>query len=134
MSQPVIPSPSHNLAASSKPFSALPQGCTAPGISIHLTHPAPRMVNAMAASGFKVVRLDVPWAAIEPKKGTFDFAGFDGLLAQLQQAGLTPMVILGGGNAAYTPGGKHQAGFYGAITPAQQITFTHVIECNRVFY
>src|SRR5438067_1422170 len=64
------------------------------GVNIHFTQPQPGEMKELAAAGFKWVRMDFAWGAIERKKGQYDFEAYDGLMAQLEPHHIRPIFIL----------------------------------------
>src|SRR6185437_2105319 len=57
-----------------------------------------RAVALMKDAGIEFVRLDFPWAELEPQKGRFDFRRYDHILDLMQRNGLHALGIL-----AYNP-------------------------------
>ena len=57
----------------------------------------------LAAAGFRWVRMDFHWAATERKRGQFDFAAYERLVAALQRHKLRTIFILDYGNTLYEP-------------------------------
>jgi len=57
-------------------------------------------VALMKQAGFSIVRMgDLSWDAFEPSDGQFQFAWFDNLLAQMNQAGIKVILDIGGSPA-----------------------------------
>lgn len=58
----------------------------------------------IAADGFKWVRADLAWSAVEYKKGVYDFNRYDAFVQQCRSNGLRVHFIFNGGNVFYTGG------------------------------
>ncbi len=71
------------------------------GVNIHFTRDE-RGLDAARAAGFRWVRMDLLWAQIETEPGCYNFAAYDGLLADLEARGMRALLILDYGNALYT--------------------------------
>jgi len=57
-------------------------------------------IALMKKAGFTMVRMgDLSWDAFEPAEGRFDFAWFDGILDQMQNAGIKVILDVGGSPA-----------------------------------
>jgi polysaccharide biosynthesis protein PslG len=78
-------------AASEIPAPVLPAGV---GVNIHFVTGQKRDLDLIAAAGFKFVRMDFVWEAVEPRKGEYDWAGYEELLANLDKRGLRAILIL----------------------------------------
>jgi len=52
-------------------------------------------------TGFRIVRTDLLWAQVERQQGVYDWAPFDGLVADLRAVGLAPLLILDYSNPLY---------------------------------
>jgi hypothetical protein len=76
----------------------LPQGV---GVNIHFTRGHGKDLDLIAAAGFKVVRMDFAWAAIERRKGEYDWSAYDELTDDLEKRGLRPLYILDYSNGLY---------------------------------
>lgn len=74
------------------------------GVNIHFTRQTPGELAMIRATGFKWVRMDFVWGAIEREKGTYDFSAYDGLVADLEKAGLRAYFILDYANRHYDGG------------------------------
>lgn len=53
----------------------------------------PTSIRLQAELGMPVVRFKVPWDAVEPQRGRWDFARFDALSEQMRTAGLRPLLL-----------------------------------------
>jgi beta-xylosidase len=84
--------------AAELPEPVLPQGV---GVNIHFVRGHEKDLDLLAAAGFKVVRMDFSWSAIERQKGKYDWAEYDELTANLDKRGLRPMYILDYSNRLY---------------------------------
>jgi polysaccharide biosynthesis protein PslG len=73
------------------PEPVLPAGV---GVNIHFVTGQERDLDLIAAAGFKFVRMDFAWGAIEKRKGEYDWSGYDQLLANLEKRGLRAILIL----------------------------------------
>jgi hypothetical protein len=80
------------------PEPVLPQGV---GVNIHFVRGRGKDLDLIAAAGFKVVRMDFSWSAIERNKGRYDWSEYDELTANLEKRGLRPMYILDYSNPLY---------------------------------
>jgi len=78
------------------------------GVNIHFTDPKPGELEMLAAAGFKWVRMDLSWAAIERKNGEYDFSAYDRLVAALDSHKLRAVFILDYGNPLYAEPGDKQ--------------------------
>ncbi len=80
----------------------LPDGV---GVNIHFVQGHETDLNMIAAAGFKIVRMDFFWSAIERKEGIYDWSAYDKLTANLERHGLRPYYILDYSNPLYEKGG-----------------------------
>jgi len=87
-----------SASAADLPELVLPQGV---GVNIHFTRGHGKELDLIAAAGFKVVRMDFSWSAIERTKGQYDWSAYDELTADLEKRGLRPMYILDYSNGLY---------------------------------
>jgi hypothetical protein len=78
-------------AAAEIPEPILPAGV---GVNIHFVTGCERDLDLIAAAGFKFVRMDFTWEAIETRKGHYDWSGYEELLANLDNRGLRALFIL----------------------------------------
>jgi hypothetical protein len=86
------------LRAADLPSAALPDGV---GVNIHFTQGHGRDLDLIAAAGFRFVRMDFVWDAIERQKGEYDWSAYDALTADLEQRGLRAIYILDYSNPLY---------------------------------
>src|SRR5262245_54748706 len=70
---------------------AIPEGL---GVNIHFTDPKPGELKQIADAGFKVVRMDFDWNAIEREKGKYDFTAYDRLVKACDEHGMRILFIL----------------------------------------
>src|ERR1700752_4370800 len=84
--------------AAEVPEQVLPQGV---GINIHFVRGHDKDLDLIAAAGFKVVRMDFSWSAIERHKDRYDWAEYDELTTNLEKRGIRPMYILDYSNPLY---------------------------------
>jgi DUF1680 family protein len=80
------------------PAAAMPQGV---GVNIHFVTGHERDLDMIAEAGFKFVRMDFTWGAIEREKGKYDWSGYDELTRNLEKRGLRALYILDYSNALY---------------------------------
>jgi hypothetical protein len=76
----------------------VPQGV---GVNIHFTSQRQHDLDLIAAAGFKFIRMDFTWAAIETTRGQYDFSDYDQLVSDLQARGLRAIFILDYSNPLY---------------------------------
>src|SRR5215467_8306815 len=79
------------LSASEIPDAVIPNGV---GVNIHFVTGHEQDLDLIAAAGFKFVRMDFAWTAIEKQKGKYDWSEYDQLLANLDKRGLRALFIL----------------------------------------
>ena len=73
------------------PEPVLPAGV---GVNIHFVTGQEKDLDMIASAGFKFVRMDFHWEAIEASKGEYHWAGYEELLANLEKRGLRAILIL----------------------------------------
>ena len=73
------------------PEPILPAGV---GVNIHFVTGQEKDLDLIAGAGFKFVRMDFGWEAIETSKGQYNWADYDELLANLEKRGLRAILIL----------------------------------------
>ena len=71
------------------------------GVNIHFVTGHEKDLDLIAAAGFKVIRMDFGWGGIERKRGEYNWAGYDELLANLEKRGLRALFILDYSNSLY---------------------------------
>jgi hypothetical protein len=93
-----IPSP----GADQFPELVLPQGV---GVNIHFTGDQ-RDLDLIAQGGFKMIRMDFGWQAVEREKGVYNFdrSGYDALTQGCLKRGIRPLYILDYSNRLYEKG------------------------------
>ncbi len=64
-------------------------------------YPQEQLLDRAAALGVKWIRLSPSWGEIERKKGEYDWHAADALLDGAIKRGLTPFVLISGGNRLY---------------------------------
>jgi len=74
------------------------------GVNIHFTDPRPGEMEMLSEAGFKWVRMDFGWEGTEPRKGKYNFAAYDRLMAALDQHHIRPIFILDYSNRFYDDG------------------------------
>ncbi len=52
------------------------------------------VIDQMAASGIRYVRMPLSWADLEPEPGEFAFDDLEGIVTALEAAGITPVVVV----------------------------------------
>jgi len=78
-------------AAAEIPAPVLPAGV---GVNIHFVTGHEKDLDLIAAAGFRFVRMDFAWEAIETSKGEYNWAEYEELLANLEKRGLRAVFIL----------------------------------------
>ena len=73
------------------PQPVLPAGA---GVNIHFVTEHEQDLDLIAAAGFKFVRMDFGWEAIETRKGEYHWDDYDQLLANLDKRGIRAILIL----------------------------------------
>ena len=73
------------------PQPVIPDGV---GVNIHFVTGQEKDLDLIAAAGFKFVRMDFHWEAIETQKGEYHWAGYEELVGNLEKRGLRPILIL----------------------------------------
>jgi hypothetical protein len=71
------------------------------GVNIHFLEPQPGEMEMLADAGFKWVRADFDWSAMERKKGEYNFSQGEKLFAALDRFHLRAMVVLAYSNPLY---------------------------------
>ena len=84
----------------SLPSETVPDGL---GVNIHFVDAQPGELDMLAEGGFRWIRMDFNWAATEQKRGQYDFAAYDRLIAALDAHKLHAVFILDYGNPLYEP-------------------------------
>ena len=79
------------------------------GVNIHFTDPGPGEMERFAEAGYRLVRMDFAWEAVERQAGRYDFGAYDRLLGHLERAGARPIFILDYGNRLYDHGSAPQS-------------------------
>jgi hypothetical protein len=73
------------------PDSVVPNGV---GVNIHFVTGQEKDLDLIAAAGFKFIRMDFGWTAIEKQKGKYDWSEYEQLLANLDKRGIRALFIL----------------------------------------
>lgn len=89
------------VGAAELPAGVVPEGL---GVYIHFTDPAPGEMEAIAAAGFRFVRMDFAWGATERRKGEYDFAAYDRLMTALDAPKMRALFILDYSSPLYDEG------------------------------
>lgn len=71
------------------------------GVNIHFTGTEAEQVAKIADEGFRFIRMDFSWVAIEKEKGEYDFKAYDELVDSLASKGIRAYFILDYGNPLY---------------------------------
>jgi hypothetical protein len=79
------------LSASEIPNAVIPEGV---GVNIHFVTQHEQDLDLIAAAGFKFVRMDFAWEAIEKRKREYDWSEYDQLMANLDKRGIRALFIL----------------------------------------
>ena len=74
------------------------------GVNIHFTDPGPGEIDRIADAGLKWIRMDLAWSSVERKRGVYDFAAYDRLMAALAKRKMRAILILDYGNDLYENG------------------------------
>jgi len=80
------------------PNSVIPNGV---GVNIHFVRGHAKDLDLIAAAGFRFIRMDFGWSAIETEKGKYNWSEYEELLANLDRRGLRPIFILDYSNPLY---------------------------------
>jgi len=80
------------------PPAVIPAGV---GVNIHFVTGHKGDLDLIAAAGFRFVRMDFGWSAIESKKGEYFWNEYDELLGKLEQRGIRSVLILDYSNPLY---------------------------------
>jgi len=80
------------------PSATVPDGL---GINIHFTGEPARDLDLIQAGGFRLVRMDLSWEAVERTRGVYTFDAYDQLTAGLKKRGIRPIFGLQYGNKLY---------------------------------
>jgi hypothetical protein len=86
------------VCAAQIPDSIIPSGV---GVNIHFVTGHEKDLDLIAAAGFRFIRMDFSWSAIETEKGKYNWSGYDELLANLEHRGLRAIFILDYSNPLY---------------------------------
>jgi len=84
--------------AAELPEPVLPAGV---GVNIHFVTGHEEDLDLIAAAGFRFIRMDFAWGAIEQKKGEYDWSGYEQLLGNLDKRGTRAIFILDYSNGLY---------------------------------
>jgi hypothetical protein len=90
-----------SAAAAELPQLVFPEGV---GVNIHFVKEHGQDLDMIAQAGFKFVRMDFAWEAIEQKKGEYDWSAYDELTTNLEKRGLRAIYILDYSHALYEGG------------------------------
>ena len=87
-----------HCGAAEIPEAVLPAGV---GVNIHFVTGHERDLDLIAAAGFKFIRMDFHWEAVESRRGEYDWSGYEALLANLDKRGLRAIFILDYSHSLY---------------------------------
>ena len=73
------------------------------GVHVQAWQMEPGELESIKGAGFNFVRWGMGWEAIEKSPGVFDWTTPDAIFENLKRAGLSSIVIIGGGNRLYSP-------------------------------
>jgi len=85
-------------SAGALPDPVVPAGL---GVNIHFTGEPARDLEMIQAAGFRFIRMDFIWEAIEREKGVYQFEAYDQLTAGLEKRGIRALYILDYSNPLY---------------------------------
>lgn len=71
------------------------------GVNIHFRGNQPGELDLIRDAGFKFIRMDFAWDAVEKQKGAYDFSEYDPLVEGLTKRGMRALFILDYGNSLY---------------------------------
>ena len=71
------------------------------GVEIHFARAGAFELDRLAAGGFRWVRMDLFWHAVEIEPGRYDFRAYDALVASMAKRGIRIVFILDYGNPMY---------------------------------
>jgi hypothetical protein len=71
------------------------------GVNIHFATGHEKDLDMIAAAGFKFIRMDFGWQGTEPTKGTYNWASYDELTANLEKRGLSAIYIFDYSSSLY---------------------------------
>jgi hypothetical protein len=78
------------VSASEIPDAVVPNGV---GVNIHFVTGHELDLDLIAAAGFRFVRMDFAWTAIEKEKGKYDWSEYDQLMTNLDKRGVRALFI-----------------------------------------
>lgn len=71
------------------------------GVNIHFVVPNEAEADALAAAGYRIIRMDFAWGGTERRRGEYDFSGYDKLWAAMDKRGIRCLFILDYANRLY---------------------------------
>lgn len=71
------------------------------GVNIHFTGAPARDLDLLQAAGFRFIRMDFHWVAVEKEKGLYHFEPYDQLTEALAKRGIRALYILDYSNSLY---------------------------------
>ena len=93
--------PCLSATAAELPSLRVPEGL---GVNIHFTNPRPGEMEMLTEAGFRWIRMDFAWDAMERAKGRYDFSDWDRLMAALDAHRLRAVLIFDYSNRHYDGG------------------------------
>src|SRR5437899_3821251 len=79
------------LSAAEIPETVIPTGV---GVNIHFVAGHEQDLDLIAAAGFKFVRMDFAWEAIEKQRGKYNWSEYNQLMTNLDKRGIRALFIL----------------------------------------
>jgi polysaccharide biosynthesis protein PslG len=89
------------------------------GVMVHDTSDA--NLDRAANGGFKLIRIDLTWFAIEKAKGTYDWTEYDAIVSRLKARNLHPLFVLNFNHPEYSGNGEMD----GIDTPEERNGFAN---------
>ncbi len=80
-----------NAEAAEWPSPVVPNGF---GVNVHFLEAQPGELEMLARAGFRWIRTDFDWTAMERQKGVYDFSRWDRFVSSLEQHHLRAMLVL----------------------------------------
>jgi len=71
------------------------------GVNIHFRGGHEKELDMIAAGGFRFIRMDFTWSAIERARGAYDWSAYEALTSGLERRGLSAIYILDYSNPLY---------------------------------
>ena len=97
----LVPIPTLVPLSNELPGTTIPDGL---GVNIHFVRTGADELDLLAEAGFKFVRTDFVWEAVEPFRDVYSFSDYDQLVLSMRERGVRVMFILDYGNPLYDGG------------------------------